>query len=431
MRWFWPWIKDPAEPASKRNLGLTYLGPGEKVPEFGKQRDTGDYSADYIKAAVRRYPYLRRILNVHSNMVLGPNGILPVFTSNNAQRAFEKWVVDPVHGRSWSEYQRYMSRQLWMYGNVFLLEHDDGFRVLPFASWNREMTEKTRDAIGRIRRYIFNVKGGGTVAYDAEVVLHWFINDDFTPGIGQSIISPAIDPLKSLSIFDSVIMDASLEASKIGLLFKISAELEMQLMGDPDDPDTQKLADQLKEQLRHLLELKPGERSIVPDGLEPLPVEAGGLDFQSRAYSPFRKGAIGEAGTAADLSYNTLAGDYEAVNYSSLRQAYLTEQQTWRYYQGRVVGLSAMLIHRFAQVAAPTRVVVEKWRIPGFHQIDPTKEMNADILAVNNFLTSKSAVIEKHGELPEEVFQQIADDNKLLADLGITGQQTQQSKEPG
>jgi capsid protein len=55
--------------------------------------------------------------------------------------------------------------------------------------------------------------------------------------------------------------------------------------------------------------------------------------------------------------------------------------------------------------------VTASWTTPSREMIDPTKEIAAAAEAVRNGFKSRSSVIREHGSDPEEVLQEIVDDN--------------------
>lgn len=75
------------------------------------------------------------------------------------------------------------------------------------------------------------------------------------------------------------------------------------------------------------------------------------------------------------------------------------------------LNISANKFDKFANV---------NYRPRSFGTVDPVKDINADIAALKNSLTSYSAIIEKRGGDPEAVFRQIAKDRQMMESLGIT-----------
>ena len=60
------------------------------------------------------------------------------------------------------------------------------------------------------------------------------------------------------------------------------------------------------------------------------------------------------------------------------------------------------------------------WQARRWAWVDPQKDMNASIMAINNNITTVSAVIREAGKDPEEVFQERAKEKARLAELGLT-----------
>ncbi|HET6441861.1 MAG TPA: hypothetical protein VFH53_05740, partial [Phycisphaerae bacterium] len=60
-----------------------------------------------------------------------------------------------------------------------------------------------------------------------------------------------------------------------------------------------------------------------------------------------------------------------------------------------------------------------EWIAKGVPWIDPLKEVNADIAAVGAGLTSRTRICKARGEDFGDIAQELADENKLLTDLGL------------
>ena len=67
-----------------------------------------------------------------------------------------------------------------------------------------------------------------------------------------------------------------------------------------------------------------------------------------------------------------------------------------------------------------TKFANVNYRPRSYSSVDPIKDINADIAALRNNLTSYTAVIEKRGGDPEATLRQIAKDRALMESLGIT-----------
>lgn len=77
---------------------------------------------------------------------------------------------------------------------------------------------------------------------------------------------------------------------------------------------------------KFISELSPGEASIVPEGYT---VKSVSPTHPNTNFGGFSKAITRRIAASVGVSYNNLAHDYESVNYSSLREAHLSEVKTY------------------------------------------------------------------------------------------------------
>jgi len=165
---------------------------------------------------------------------------------------------------------------------------------------------------------------------------------------------------------------------------------------------------------------------------------AHGIEYKSAnkehptgAYEAFIKGVLRGIASGLGIGYNTLANDYEGVNFSSLRQSNLTERDCWRSVQKWLIEtLHEEVFTDWLWMALATRKVAlpldkfdkfkaAKWQPRGWQWVDPLKEINANKEAINNNLTSATEVAAQQGYDLESIYKDIADEKKLRAKYGI------------
>jgi len=168
---------------------------------------------------------------------------------------------------------------------------------------------------------------------------------------------------------------------------------------------------------------------------EELPV---GVDFKSfdpqhpsTAYGPFIKSCLRGIAAGLNVSYNSLANDLEGVNYSSIRAGLIEEREQWKTVQNwfidhvvdpifrewleysllsNAIDLPAAKMDKFAKV---------EWRPRRWQWVDPLKDTQANVLAVQNGFKSRRAIIAEAGADVEDVFADIAADGELASGKGI------------
>jgi lambda family phage portal protein len=162
-------------------------------------------------------------------------------------------------------------------------------------------------------------------------------------------------------------------------------------------------------------DLQPGE-----DITFAMPPDAG------QNYDPYTKSILRGIAAAYGIDYVTLTGDLTAVNFSSGRMGWLQFHRNIGVWQN--LTFIPMLCNKswlwFMQLAfisgsAKTQAVPVQWTTPRREMIDPVKETEARINAINNNLTSWEEDIRESGGDPDEVLRQIADNKKSFTDLGL------------
>ena len=122
------------------------------------------------------------------------------------------------------------------------------------------------------------------------------------------------------------------------------------------------------------------------------------------------------------------------MNYSSARFGGLEDQAQYRSMQYRFINAfvkpvyEAWLDMQLLTNSWGLNIPIDKfakfanvnYRPRSYQSVDPVKDINADIVALKNNLTSYTAVIEKRGGDPEATLRQIAKDRALMESLGIT-----------
>lgn len=144
-----------------------------------------------------------------------------------------------------------------------------------------------------------------------------------------------------------------------------------------------------------------------------------------------------------NVSYPALSTDLKGVNYSSIRQGELTDRDHWKAIQKFMI--EQLLERAFRSWLAWTFVTnpeklaplpVEKlekffastWRARGYEWVDPLKEVNAQEKAIANGLKSRTQIVAAMGGNIEDVFDELAEEDRLAADRGLDFSKT--SKAP-
>jgi lambda family phage portal protein len=143
-------------------------------------------------------------------------------------------------------------------------------------------------------------------------------------------------------------------------------------------------------------------------------------------YDPYTKSILRGIAAAYGIDYVTLTGDLTAVNFSSGRMGWLQFHRNisvwqWHTFIPTVCNKTWLWFIQMAYIQgnAKTNIVPVSWTTPRREMIDPAKEMQAMIDAINNNLMSWQETIREMGYNPDDVLAQIAADKQSFTDLKL------------
>ncbi|MEO5375477.1 MAG: phage portal protein [Alphaproteobacteria bacterium] len=236
---------------------------------------------------------------------------------------------------------------------------------------------------------------------------------------GLTWLAPVLLRLHELDQFE----DAALVRAKVAALFAgFIRDLDGTAAGQASAGNT----------LNGILEL-----GMEPGSLIPLPAGAD-ITFSNPAetkdYGPFTKSHIRAIAMGLGVPYENVSGDLEGVTYSSIRAGLVEFRRRIEQLQHNVVVfqfcrpvwerfvrnavLSGALPVRDFEADSASYLAVD-WLPPRFDWVDPLKDARAEIEQINAGLKSRSQSIAERGYDAEDVFRQIATDQRMTADLGI------------
>ncbi len=184
-----------------------------------------------------------------------------------------------------------------------------------------------------------------------------------------------------------------------------------------------------------------------PDDQDPLRIEANagvfeqlppGYDFKeftpdhpANAFEQFIKTNLRWVASGLGASYNALANDLQGVNYSSLRSGLLIERDHWKETQQHVAEefmqpifedwLKMSLLTGALKLDSrdPERYNIGKWIPRGWQWVDPYKETQAAVMGIAAALQTRGQVIADRGGDVEDVFEGLAEEDKMAEEFGI------------
>ena len=284
------------------------------------------------------------------------------------------------------------------------------------------------DLIGRRVAYHFRRRHPGdstdqriaapdTVRVPAEDVLHIYRPIDAGQIRGLPHVAPAMVRLFLLDQYD----DAELDRKKTAAMFAgfiTKTAPEEQLLGEIEATDMGGA----------IASLEPGTMQVLLPGEDvkfSSPADVGG------GYEAFQYRTLLSVSASLGLPYHLVTGDVRQANYSSLR-AELVE------FRRRIGQLQhGVLVHQFcrpiwarwletAQLAGrlelsdPVGARMVQWIPPRWDWVDPLKDIQAQVLAMEAGITSRRKVVEATGYDVEEVDRENATDAARAAALGLS-----------
>jgi lambda family phage portal protein len=310
--------------------------------------------------------------------------------------------------------------------------------MLPFektelaADGNRIRCGIEFDAIGRRVAYHFRRRHPGdstdqgmvtpeTVRIPAEDVLHIYRPIDAGQIRGLPHVAPAMVRLFLLDQYDDAELDRKKTAAMFaGFITKTAPEDPM--MGEgAGDLDGAALAS-----------LEPGTMQVLLPGEDvkfSSPADVGG------GYEAFQYRTLLAVSASLGLPYHLVTGDVRQANYSSLR-AELVEfrrrveqlqhgviahqlcRPVWARWLETAVLSGALELPDF--VRSPARYRPVNWIPPRWDWVDPLKDIQAQVLAMEAGIISRRKVVEATGYDVEEIDRENAADAKRAGDMGLT-----------
>lgn len=275
--------------------------------------------------------------------------------------------------------------------------------VVAYHIWDGHPSSKTR---GRRRRY------------DAQDVVHWFVAD--RPGQLRGIprLTPSLLAARHLDAYvTAAVVAARAGAAKVTYLVQ-----DEDSGGEPLGPDGVELA--LTE------EVEPGTRALLPPGVRP---EAVDPTYPHGEFASFEKALTRRIAVGAGLSYASVSGDLESVNYSSIRAGLLDERDHWRALQrGLIDAVLDPIFRRWLAVAyAANRLAgagaldlaavvrATTWRARGWSWVDPLKDVQALEAEIRLGLNTRTAAAAERGREFTTMLQQLATEMGDAEELGV------------
>lgn len=249
----------------------------------------------------------------------------------------------------------------------------------------------------------------------ADEIIHIFRPTRFEQSEGVPWGSSAMSSLNMLGSYQ----EAALVASRAGACQSGFFENENgeEFKGDWVDADGNQLR-----------QMEPGVIEDLPMGKK---FVANNPNYPHIGFGEFVKSVLRGAASGLSVSYNTLANDLEGVNYSSIRAGLLDERDTYRQMQRWFIDafceqiFQAWLPLAFLSKEIPLPFTkIDKfnaptWKARTWAWVDPMKDQEANLLAINNLLDSPQHILASQGRSPEKVLDEIEEWQRMVKERNL------------
>lgn len=291
----------------------------------------------------------------------------------------------------------------------FGVELDDYDR--PVAYWFRTAANDPEAVV---------LYGKGYERVPARDVLHLFVPEYVGQKRGFPLLATALMRLQMLGGYeDAAITAARVGAAKMGFFTSPAGD---GYTGSDLDTDGAVITD-----------AQPGTFEQLPVGTT---FQSFNPDYPHAQFDAFVKSCLRGISAGLGVSYAAISNDLEGVNYSSIRAGVLEDREAWKALQTWFVDGFARPIYEAWVAAVVTRQVpvldggtlrltdVERYQAASYQPrrwawVDPQKDTEANILAINAGLKSRGEVIREQGRDPDDVWRELAAERDRLAELGI------------
>ena len=178
-----------------------------------------------------------------------------------------------------------------------------------------------------------------------------------------------------------------------------------------------------------------GEFQVLPQGYD---FKSFDPDYPHQQFGEFVKATLRGISSGLNISYNTLANDLEGVNFSSIRSGVLEEREQWMSLQGWFIesfllpvyeewlqlallkGAIVMPNGSALPAAKREKFLAHTWQPRRWAWVDPLKDIEASVLAIENGLASPYTVAAQMGVDIDDVLADIARFQASAKAKGIT-----------
>ncbi len=409
---------------------------------------------------VENNDYARRFISMIKTNVVGPKGIILQSKTNRSngtadqpardaiEAAWKDWGkgCDITESLSWVEMQclfistvamdgEFFARKIRGSGKYgFLIQLIDPElidveynKIIPdgFIRAGIEYDRLSRPAAYHLsvdndpESYSFN--GKRYVRIPANEIIHRYVVERVGQKRGIPWMATALLRMNMLNGYeDAAVIASRIGASKMGFY---TSETGANYAGDDDGSGNL------------ITEVEPGLFEQLPNGTK---LETFDPTYPHEQYAAFVKACLRGISSGLGVSYNTLGNDLEGVSFSSIRAGVLEDREVFK-------GIQEWVIDKFNRVifnewmdmallvgipignngavlnqASRDRYKNVSWQPRRWPWVDPKKDIDASVVAIDRNICSTSSVIRELGGDPDDVFNEIAEERAKMKEMGIT-----------
>jgi lambda family phage portal protein len=216
----------------------------------------------------------------------------------------------------------------------------------------------------------------------------------------------------------SVLIGTQIAASKMGFFRDPDGETLPTYEGDGAESE---------QSLTNTIDIQPGQFEDIGQKH----FEAFDVEYPPAKYEEFTHEILRSVASGLNISYHVLANDPSSVNYSTAREFRLQDTDAWKdlqYWICRKLMAPVFKSWLRVQLDRPLfaryrgdfdRLSFVKWQPRGWQWVDPQKEANGNMLAVQMGVKSLTDVAAEQGRDYEEVIEQIQRDREYADAHGV------------
>ena len=303
-------------------------------------------------------------------------------------------------------------------------------QILPNGNFLFMGVEADPDTGTPVAYHIFNrhpsEAGAGPrqrVRVPAEEIIHIFIpvRDNQWRGLPWAL--PAMWRMNMLKGYiEAEVVAARIGAQQMGFITK-DIDPDGNYTGEGGDPGRNYKGEQN-------IPMEPGAFSFLGPGED---IKQFKPEHPTTAFPSFVKEAKLDIASGLDAAYMTLTGDVGSANYSSARVGLLDERATWEALQEFFIDelcqpvFSAWLKMAYLTYLRPSLPTLTDWRTldaaewhpHGFSWVDPLKDVQSQLLAVQNGFTTRHKILAEMGYDYDEIMDELQEEQKDMEARGL------------